>query len=1205
MKKIKAILVLWFLCVFVAQSNIQIEIDENLDISKYPEISIRIRAYKNGQIQKLSSEQIIILDGNLPFKPEKVSEPSFDGFQLVQWRAKGWGSSLAPNSTNSVYALINLYVTIGEETAHFQKAIETKHPLYDNPVAEIKPLDNDRNILREIRFGNVHVGDYTNKRINLVSVNEKTRGNTKFQTRIDWVGTTSNDFKYLWLGSNTNTDPPPVFIVSPFLYAIEVLFIPQENKYYREYLIVSYENGKELPISLVGNSFPIAKKNQMNLLQPKKDDILFTCQSYYIRWKGNKPNTPVSIYYSTNRGSDWIPIDKVLGNEYLWVVPNFPSDSVQIKISQEYSHTPESSLKTDANKPQKIAFNSDGTKLLSASMDGKISEFDFLSKTQLKTYSFSNLNFPLEKANITNLAYCNNDSNVVISYRTMDFYDVEGNDTILVVNLSDGSILGKIALPKGERIGQFSVDHKRNYLILFKSPSNVIEIYQLPQLSFVQNLTFTAPIQNITLKNNLLAVALLSNTIVLYDLTTLTQIKQIELKYLPYITNIALSNDSKLLAFTTKKFTIPDIYQNLSDAYVLDINSGVIVRSLYKNWSDAITVDFSPTDNFVVLGFQNQPSIILWDIVNDIKTDEINGAGYSISDCKLSPTGFVVATTEPERNVIVTREFDFQEIVVSEPFKIHRAKITTKEAKFQPQKIYSPITIPIDDHFCNIGDVPLIIDYCYFTKGRNFSLSRNPTGDTLYPQSCGNFSIIYNPKDTGTFYDTLVVIACYQEYRIPLMGKGINRDFSFTMAQIDFGEVCVNQSREFEFEIGINNDTLELPIDFIRIDPSSNRYFSIISSHDNQILGKSEKLKVIIKFQPREIGSFSSYLEIFYLGQKDYIFRIPIVGKGIGIELSVAPSDIRFIPEIPQQSFLIKNNSETDVVVDSVVFSPANSYSLDIQTPFVIASKSAKMLNITMQNSSPIEAQMTIYSSPCGVNQIITLGPYIGSSEIYFQEIKTIPKGEIEIPILFKNIENKPYNGRRFFEAEVSFNPRMFLPFDVKSEWGETQVLRNEIINDRRVLTFRIQGNFPLEGTIGKIIGNVGLGESDTSAIDWNPQSAFWGKNVQVSAKPGLIQLTGLCGTRRILLPADSLNLIQINPQPASTSMDLILYSNYDDLMKIQIVDIVGNVIQTSQVLLNEGTNKISLYVGNLSPGVYRIILQSKNILINKSFLKI
>lgn len=1205
MRKIKTYLILWLITFSVGLSNIQIDVDENIDLSKYPEISIKIRTYKDGKIQKLTPENVIILDGNFPFKPEKISEPSFDGYQVLQWKAKGWGSFLAPSLGNSVYAFVNLYVTLGEETVQFQKTIASKHPYYDNPVAEIKAVDNDRNILREIRFGNVSVGDYANQRINIISVNEKSRGNTKFSTRIDWVGTTSNDFKYLWLGSSINTDPPPVSLISPFPYSIEVLFIPQQNRYFREYLIISYENGKELPIPLVGNFFPISKKNQISIIQPKKDEILYPCQGYHIKWLGNKQNTPVSIYYSTNKGSDWNHIADVIGNEYLWSVPNVTSDSVQIKISQKYSSTPEISLKIEATKPQKIAFNSDGTQLIAASMDGKITEIDLLSKNQIRSYNFSNINFPLENVFITNIGYCNNDSNAVISFRPRDYYGVEKNDTILVIDLSDGSLKGIIALAEGERIGQFAVSDANRSLLLFKIPSNIIEIYELPKLKLIQKITFPAPIQKIASKNNLLAVALLSNTIVLYDLSTLSEKKRVELKYLPYITNIAISNDQKLLAFTTKKFEITDIYQNYSDAYVLDISTGLIVRSLYKNWSDAISVDFSPTDNFVVLGFQYQPSIVLWDIVNNIKANEISGSGYSISDCKLSPTGFTVASTEIERGVIVFREFNFQEIVASELFKIHRPKISINEIKFPPQKIYSPITFQTDTHLCNVGDVPLIIDYFYFTNGRNFSLARNIIGDTIAPKSCANLSIIYNPKDTGNFYDTLVIISCYKEYRIPLWGKGLNRDFSFTISQIDLGEVCVNQFAEFELVIGTNNDTLHLPIDFIRIDPSSNRYFSIIAPSSNLTLESNGELKVKIKFHPREIGLFSSYLEIFYLGQKDYIFRIPIVGKGIGIELSVSQSDVRFIPEIPQRSFTIKNNSDIDVIVDSVTISPANSYSLDIQTPFIIASKSAKILNISLQNSNPIEANMTIFSSPCGVNKTITLGPYLGSSEVFFPEIKTIPKGKIEIPILFKNKESYPYNGKRFFEAEISFDPHMFLPFELKSDYGETQILRNEIINDRRVLIFKIEGNFPLEGILGKIIGNVGLGNKDTCSIDWNLQSIFWGRNIQVSLFPGVIQLTGLCGDRRIFLPPDSLYLLQLIPNPVLSSLELVLYSNYEDLIKIQILDIVGNVIQKSYTKLNVGTNKITMEVGNLSPGVYQIIILSKNISITKSFLKI
>ncbi len=1199
MKQINTLILLLIFLNTVAFSKIQIEIGETLDASNFPKISFKLRAYKDGQIQKLSKKQIIILEGIFPIHPDTVSDFDTNGFQLIQWVSPGWLSS------NPMKDLPNIYITIEDETTNLNLSPSSFHPFYTDPISEIKFVDNDRNIVRELNFGKVTVGDYTNQRINVLSVKEKSRDGRNYPTRIDWVGTTSESFKYLWLGSNLNTDQPPVDIVSPFLYSIEVLFIPQENRYYRDYLVVSYDKGRQLPVALVGNSFSIPKKNQLQILQPTKNEILFPCQAYNIRWKGHKSEQPLLISYSTNKGVDWNTIDIVIGNEYQWIVPQTESDSVLLKVSQNYSNSPEIPIKTTSNQPQKLSFNRDGTKLLSSSMDGKITEFDFLTKSEIRSWKFTNINYPIENIFVSNISYCNNDSNAVISYRSRDFYDVEKNDTIVVVNLGDGSIVSIHALPEGEKVNQFIVDQSSNTLFLANSLDNSIEIYQLPQLNFINKIPFPSPIEKIAARKNTLVVALLSNELRILNLLTLTEVKAIELKYLPYITNISISNDEKYIAFTTAKFNLKDIYDNFSDAYVLDIASGTIVRSLYKNWSDAIAIDFSPTDNFVIIGFENNPSLILWDIVNDIVTARINGSGYNISDCIVSPFGFFVVQSETERNVIVFREFNYPETVVSEVFKIHKPKIATKEAIFPPQKIYFPSSFSLNENFCNIGDVPLIIDYAYFATGRNFSFSRNPSGDTIMPKNCGNFSIIYNPKDTGVFYDTLIIISCYQEYKIPLKGKGINRDFSFLLNKIDFGEVCVNQIQEIEIDIGTNSDSIDLPIDFVRIEPETNKYFSVISPTNNQVLGRTEKLKVKLRFQPRELGFFSTNLEIFYLGQKDFVFRLPLEGKGIGIELSLSPTDLRFIPEIPSRSFTIINKSNTDVIIDSIVIIPKNSYSVDAQTPFILASNAGKIINITFQNSTIEEADLTIYSSPCGVIQHITLGSYNGTSKVYFPEITTIPKGIIEIPILFQNTENSPYKGRRSFEAEVSFNPRMFLPFEIKTEHGEAFILRNEVIGNRRLFAFKIEANFPLEGTLGTIVGNVGLGESDTSNIDWNITSKFWGSNIQVFPLQGKIQLTGLCGNRRIQIDPDSLRLIQINPNPASASVDLVLQSNFDDILKIEIADIVGNTIQKEKFELKQGINKITLNVKNLSFGVYRILLSTRNTFLTTSFLKI
>jgi len=1192
MRKTLAVLLFTILTNFSSNASVTIEFGESLNYSTYPNLTLKIKVYKDGKPVSINQNQILVLEGYYPILPNSLTEPDFEGYQKLNWV-----------STSPGFSYPKIFVTVEDETGFAMPQSITSHPLYSQPASLIKFVDNDRNIVKEIRFGNVPVGSYTNQRINVASAIQKSTPPTYYPTRIDWVGTSSDEFKYLWLGSNINTNPPPVDIVSPYPYAIEVLYIPKDTKYKREYLTVSYDNGRKSHIALVANTYPIPKKPLLKLKKPSAEEVLFPCQNYTFEWSGNKTDVPVVLEYTTNKGKEWNVIDSIAGNKLNWIVPNIETDSLFIRITQNNSRTAERLLSSTANQPQKIALNDSGTQIISASKDGKITILDVNSKTEIESITFTNINFPLENAIVTGLSYFQGDSFAIVSYRWADFYGVEKNDTLFVINLYDGNVVGQLHLNEGEKLKKFVVDKDKWKLLLAKENQNNIEVYDLPQLTFREKYSFNSPIQEIAIRNRMLAVALLSNKIYLLSLEDFTKISEFEVMYQPLVTNLAISNDGRFIAYTTKKDNIKDVLENLSDAFVVEVQSGQIVRSLYKNWSDAIGIDFSPTDNFVIIGFENNPSIVIWDLVNDVRSTEIYGSGFNISDFKVSSNNFLVAYAEPIRSLITLREFTYPESIVAGPFKIHKPKVLAKTISFPPQKIYYPTNFQIDSILCNIGDVPFIIQNYYFKNGRNFSLGKELIGDTLLIGNCLPLNIIYNPKDTGTFADTLVILSCSDEFKIPLNGKGLNRDFKFIVNNVNFGQVCINDTAEIEIDLGSNNDSLELPINFVRIYPDTQRNFDVISGNDYQVLSPGGKLKVKIRFHPKQIGQVSSYIEIYYLGQWDYVFRIPVSGEGFGVDISLSTNDLRFIPEIPTREITLKNTSNVDILIDSLVFSPEGFYIINLTTPLLLPANTAKIVQITRNAAPTTDVVVKIYSSPCSLTREFTIGEYIGTSTIILPKIETEPKGVISIPIEYKNSENKPYNGRRFFESEILVNPHMFLPLTIESEYGTATITKNQIIGDRRVIGFRVEGDFPTSGTIAKIYGNVGLNLFDTTLLEFNKESIFWGKNVQVNYLPGIINLTGLCGNRRLSFGPGAIKDLRINPNPANEFIDLEYILEKSVLISVEIFDLQGNLVYVETFLGTEGLDKKRINTSSLSNGLYRLVLIFENFTTSSEFV--
>lgn len=1175
-------------------SRVDIEFGESLNYSSYPNLSIKLKALKDGQPREFALSNVVIMEGNYPISPSFVSKPDFNGYQTISW-----------TSTSPEFSKPEFYITVENEVGNATPSNIVQHPIYEKPASYLKFIDNDRNLLREIRFGSVQVGEYTNQRINVASAIQKSTGSIYYPTRADWISTTSEEFKYLWLGSTYNTNPPPVDIISPFPYAIEVLYIPNNNNYKREYLTVSYDNGRKSYIAMVANSFSIAKRTQLQLNKPKVDEILYPCQRYQIKWNGNNPNVPVQVDFTVDKGKNWEEIGTTLNQDIIWSVPNVDTDSLFIRLSQGFSPPSEKTISLKANRPQKIAFNSNGNKIISATKDGRVTEIDSKTKLELKSFPFASIDYPFEQSNIIKLSYFGGDTFAVVLYRWADFYGYEKADTLVVLNLLEQRILGKLNFNAQEKVKTFQIDEKNKKLIIVKDKQNVLEIYNLPDLTIQTQVALNGPIQEIALKNNVIAVALLSNKIQLYNIDNFSLIKEIEIKYQPIITNLSISNDGAFIAYTTKKHNIQDVIENLSDAYIIDIKSGQIVRSLYNNWSEAIGAEFSPTDNYLVLGFENNPSLVIWDLVNDVRVSEIYGSGFNITDFKVSNESFTIATAEPSRNLITFRDFNFPETVISGPFKIHKPKILAKEVMLPPQKIYYQTTSEFDKNFCNIGDVPLIINHAYFVFGRNFSINGNFNNDTVQIGTCYPLKISYNPRDTGNFVDTLIIISCGERYFIPFRGKGINRDFKFLVQEIDFGQVCINETKEIELDLGFNNDTFQLPIDFVRINPNEQAYFTVTEGNGYQVLSPSQRLRTKIKFHPKQLGNVSSFLEIFYLGQQEYIFRIPIRGEGIGVNINLSTTDLRFIPEIPTRDITIKNLSNTDIMVDSVVLNPVNYFAVNVAFPFLLPANSAKILSITMLEPPPIDVKMTIFSSPCSAIQSLTLGQYFGNSVIQLPIVETEPKGMIELGLSYQNVENKPYNGKRFFDAEITLNATMFLPLFVESEFGTATLTKNLIIDNRRIIGIRVEGNFPSEGIFAKIKGNVGLSDFDTTKIEFNTESHFWGKNVKVDYQNGLIRLIGLCGSRRIIVDNAPIKNAKINPQPASESFELTFTSEKNGFILITIFDILGNLVYSESFYTDRGIIMKNINVSELTNGLYKLTISLEDYSHFIEFLKI
>ncbi len=1195
-KLLNTILLLVVFQVAISQASLKVETLGDLQLS-YPYVSFSFRAYDNNNPIILKAENLFILEHNYATRPSEITNPNYEGYQTAKWII----------SSVRLY-LPRIFVIYNGELLELQISFPFAVPEKGLTIPYLKVVDSDRNIVRELRFGNVAVGNYTNKGGDVVAAATfKIDQNTEKPVRLDAVGTSSEDFKVLWLGSYFNTSQPPVDIVSPFPYSFEVIFQPTQNKYYCDELSFYYDGGRKTTVPLVGNSYSIPRRTQLQIIQPNGGEILYPCQKYKIEWKGHKPQVPVIIEYTTNKGTDWHEIAQVVGSEYFWDVPNIESDEVFVRVRQEYSTPGEEKINSEFLQTQKLCFSSDGRYIVSATADGFVFVFD-LEEKQSQKFPFSQLKFPSQKAKIFSIKTFDSTRKAILLYKTTDYYEEVGSDSIAIVDIEKQIVIWKQHLSDEiqSKYAEILVDSENNRFFVTRLYSNKMHIHSLTNFHLIDSLVFYSPIIAFAEnpQNKLIAFASLDNQIIVYLMPELVEVKRISTRNLPIVTNLAISNDARFVAFSTKAWD-DDIYSNFSDVYVAEIENGTLVRSLFNNWSDAIGLGFSPVDNYLIIGFERNPILVFWDLVNDTKSNSVYTSAELISDFKISPTNFEIVTSESSNGRIILRDFNYPEIDLTDnPFKIHKPKAKIENITLNPQLIYSPKSYVFNNSFCSTGDVPLKIDRAYFLYGRNFYLNTDLAGQSIFPGECLEFEFTFNPIDTGNVVDTLVVESCENRFLLPFSGRGLNRNFVFYNNPIDFGQVCINDSKLLEIILGRNEDPVDLTFDTIVLRKSHS--FRIISNNGKQFVPPQGEISITIEFQPKSKGLIVDTLEIFYLGQTRYQFKAILIGFGYGTEISTSLEDIRFIPEIPQRQISITNTGDIDITIDSIKFLVEGLHSANITTPFVLARNSAKLITIEwLDTQNTTENKMLIYGSPCAVTKEITLGPYIGTSFLWIDTIETQPKGIIEIPINYANWEQFPYNGQRFIEFSIFVNPRLFLPLEVKSELGNAELLLSTVNGNFREIKVRVGADFPIKGTLAKIIGNVGLGETDTSSLIFSQSSVFWSGIVKTETKDGLLRLVGLCGERRLFVADNSIKILSFAPNPVHNASTLTFQIPEPDQVTIHIFDNLGNRLVTTTYVANSNKNSINLDFSNLPEGFYRLVITYRGSTDNISFVKV
>ncbi len=1145
-----------------------------------PYFSAELAATKGGKPFLLSTNNVVIIENNASSVPVAVSPPD-NGFQTVTWKYTNHRIS-AQNITP------HILVYDGNQTADVPVASMTA----DHKAPYVQFQDSFSERIREINFGAVTTGLSKTISVEVRAITGiKLPNGNELPVSIDSMVIKGNGFSASWKGNFVSTQPPPVDIISPFGYKVDITFSPSDNSYSRGSLFIYYDSGLYAELVLEGNFYLMPDVSAIKLLTPNGGERFGPCEEVPVKWAGHVDGLPTTVEYSVDGGKQWKTAGQSNDSAFTWRVPAEFSDKALLRASQQLTQSDIQQLIGPKFKVYSLAFSPNGKNLLAGYSDGSIIEWDVASATILFTYPSPGPD-ATGRSHVLGLGYTADGSIAALIHGT------SATEPLLAIykrNTTTPFVFD--ALPLGFEVQSASLSPDGTQIFIAPVSGAQLYVYSTANGEFVRTVDLPAPIGAVAFSSEtkVLGVALLDNTVRLLHMSDFSIFHTIQLSGIPMSLQLALSPDNAYTAIAARISTPTLTSAVESEVNVIETATGQIVRTLRNvGASNSVGISFSSTARYLAIGKVGVPQVGLWNLIADSFNGQFDGHSGVLTDIQFSPVGTNLATSSvAEHDNVRLRGFAFPERDQSDNFfSIMPLNITINSPLLPPTYIGAAFDTVLTGAFCNAGEVQIILTNVRLESGMNFRLVTPFAVDTLQPGECLSFEVAFEPRDTGTIADRLIYSTCNSELALPLEAKGMNRAIAMLADKQSFGDICVGETIEKEIDFLRNDDPIPLTIDHIEINNPASSPFTILTSVSGVVLQPGETLRLRVRFQPTVRGDDNRVFRIYHSGQNKVIAVQTILGRGLGAEITLQSNDLRFIPEAPSRPLVLTNTSNISVVVDSVNIIPAGAFTVTTPLPVVIPAGGQVELDIEWNLAPTSDAALSTFFTPCAIAQTATIGLYKAASVLSMPVVEADPRGSASIPIRFKTIESKPYNGTRIFETEFTVNAGLFLPTSITSEFGEAQITRNDITGNQRIIGIRVEGTFPTEGVVAVVSGPAGLAEVTTSTLAFATALRPWGEAVQTTFQSGDFRLTGVCGDRR-LLPVGSLAVQALYPNPAHGAITVEFEAPADGNCSISVVDALGTTILAPFLRTAvEGRNSIQFVLPPVADGNYRLIVQ-------------
>ncbi len=1151
-----------------------------LDISAYPTVRARIRATEAGQPVTLASGSTFLIQGNASLAPASVVVEG-QGVHTVQWISSQFGFILT-----DVIAAHNGGTGVVSYALALDKSKGARVVIRDSA---------NRNVPEFVEFGTVAPGGSDTLKLKIVATEAALLNGEERPILLESVAVDNPAFKVIWKGSY-GSPAPPVNIQSPLSYRIDLICEPTSTEAQSGVLTVTFEGGMTQTTMISANPATYPQRTILNLVTPNGGESFAPCQDVPIRWTGMIAGFYAFVELSTDDGQTWTFIDSTADSSILWRVPETLTTTARIRVSQKFQSTQPVWLQGPRAPAMNAAYSADGRYLLIAYRNGVINEWDVATVTRANTY-----NLPAGAEEPVSLCYVGRSRDVIAGTARPG----ARGGTLVRFTAGTSAPSATQPLPTDLLVRDVATDQQGATLYVLPQQSARIPRYDPATLAARAPISVNAPIASSALNGNIIGASLLNGEVVLIDAATGSEISRSVTGLLaakgPYAHRFATSLNGRLVAIAGKQLTQIVNGPKEQRTFIFDTQTNRIVKILYRESSDAVNLTFSPSDAFLGLGFEFNPQFVVYDLMN-ARTLPPSGSAEGhmnrLTDLAFSPDGATLVSTsiDSSNNALLRRVSSPESDISDAPFSISPVQLRVTTVRLREQLIGSRVDTTLTAEICNTGSVPAIINASYFSSNSWLQIATPVNGDTIQPGACLSLSLTSIPLDTGLITDTLNLEFCASIVRIPFEVRSIDRDLTLLVDFEDFGDVCIGQGRTKRLAMLRNNDTVNLVIDGVFMEGGLRDQFRVIDKIDGAVIPPGGTLEVEIEFLPRELGFDTANVIIRYAGQTAIARVVHVMGRGSGADLLLSHTVLPFIPEIPQRDVMIHNRSANAVTITAADITAGQPFTIVSPLPIEIATNDSAAIRIQYDGGVVSnDAAMDLTVQPCASATTVRLAAYSGSARISLPTVTADPRSDTtSLPITAVIGETVPYNGERFFEGSVRLHPRLFLAREITTTIGTAEILSQDVVNDERVIRFRIQGSFTGTGEIARLVGYAGMAEVDETPLICTAAEPAFGSAVTVTYDPGLLRIVHQDPDRRIVDRPLPPIVRSITPNPASSTAELVMHSTSATIVTLRIVDAQGiDLIAPVQTTLVKGATPLALDVSALPVGVHRVLVIS------------